>query len=150
MKFKKLTAVCAAVLVVGCLSTSAFAASAPVPLPSKDSTSITAVQTDVPIGYQTELLSAVTAAPNSDENVSTVTEQTPNSATAPTETPAAEEATESGGFMGWYMGLFNSPVFIIGFVAIIAVIALVLFKLDRSKMPGRKNTGKTNHRTDGL
>jgi hypothetical protein len=143
MKFKKLASVCAAVLMVGCLTTSAFAASAPVPLPNMDTQSIVA---ELPVGTgenQAVMLSEVTSNPaqNGTENSQT---------TAPEGTAPTGDSAESGGFMDWYMGLFNSPAFLIGFVAVIGIVALVLFKAGPRKTTGKKSSGKSSHRTDGL
>ena len=52
--------------------------------------------------------------------------------TAPTEEqtdPAETADEESGGFFDWYVGLFSNNAFVIAFVAIIAVVALLLMKM---------------------
>lgn len=145
MKFKKLTYVCAAALLVGCLSAPAYAAYAG-PLPSVDGQ---AVATDLPSDTENNhitMLNEIVSVPGQED----ASGEMPAAATP----GAAEQGSAEGngeGFMAWYMNLFNSPAFVISFVGVIAIIALVLFKIGPRKPYTKKSGNKSsNHRTDGL
>ncbi len=139
----RIPSICAAVLMVGCLcATTAFAA-ASAPLPRAEG-SVIAEQ--IPAKYDGDNEVVVLS------EVITSTDDT----TTPTEeqTDLAETANEeSGGFFDWYVGLFSNNAFVIAFVAVIAVVALVLMKMKSgggSRKKGKsKSSGKSN-RKDGL
>lgn len=142
----RIPSICAAVLMIGCLcATTAFAA-APAPLPSTEE-SIIAER--IPDRY------------DGDHELVALSEVIANTDGATTETPAPTEGQtdqtetgdeESGGFFDWYVGLFSNNAFVIAFVAVIAVVALVLMKMKSggSRKKGKsKSSGKSN-RKDGL
>lgn len=154
MKHKKLASLCAAVLMVGCLSTSAFASSAPLSLPGPTNASVEVAQTVSHKDYEAVLLNAAVVEALSDSNAAA--DPSPEQAPPPEQPQGTEAPAESGGFINWYMGLFNNPVFVLGFVGAIGIVALVLFTADLSKKPGKKGngrgsqSGKKSSRADGL
>lgn len=135
-----------AVLMVGCLCTTTAFAAAPVPLPSTEGA---IVVEQIPAKYdggnEVVILSETIANPDG------VTEET----TAPTEeqtTPVEKDNEESGGFFDWYVGLFSNNAFVIAFVAVIAVVALVLMRMKSggSRKRGRSKGSGSSNRKDGL
>lgn len=154
MKHKKLASLFTAALMVGSLLTSASALSAPLSLIGPTDNSVGVVQPVNKKEYEAVLLNAaVLEAQNADNAVADPgLEQT-----APPEQPQSPgDAEENGGFISWYMGLFNSPVFVLCFVGVIGIIALILFKVDLPKKSGKKGsgrggrTGRPSSRADGL
>lgn len=142
----RIPSICAAVLMAGCLcATTAFAAT-PALLPSAEE-SVIAEQ--IPAKYDGDNEVVVLS------EVITNTDDTATETTTPTEeqTDLAETADEeSGGFFDWYVGLFSNNVFVIAFVAVIAVVALVLMKMKSggSRKRGKSKSGCKSSRKDGL
>lgn len=142
----RIPSICAAVLMVGCLcATTAFAAS-PAPLPSVEE-SIVVEQIPVQHDWDNEVV--VLSETVTDTNGATA------ETTAPTEEqtdPAETADEESGGFFDWYVGLFSNNAFVIAFVAIIAVVALVLMKMKSggSRKKGKSKSNSKSNRKDGL
>lgn len=142
----RIPSICAAVLMVGCLcATTAFAV-APAALPSAGESIIVE---QIPAKYDGNNEVVVLS------EVITSTDGTTTETTTPTEeqTDPVETANEeSGGFFDWYVGLFSNNAFVIAFVAVIAVVALVLMKMKSggSRKKGKSKGGGKSNRKDGL
>lgn len=142
-KKPRILILCAAALMTGCMVANTVFA-----MPSQQLCTEEIVTEEYTGGHWSGTAEVVVLAAAQDDAMLPDGEDTGAQTSAET---SAEE--ESGGFFSWYVGLFSNTTFIVGFVIVLCLVALIVLKTNfvASFRKKHKKAGKkTSHRTDGL